>query len=212
MAEFHFDNLAKNLPDAYKKDIASNNYKILEIERLANNETRATLEEIVAIFDIDNATGAVLDMYGKRFGQARGKATDDQYRLMIKSKIVRSSSSGSYKDIVDAICFTFACDKNDVLLVEGDTPMSVRLEKIPLGAIVGAGFSTAQAEAIVKRLLPITVTLESALYEGTFEFAESEDDYDELKGFAEKEDATPDDIGGYLGMTSAEVNETILPI
>ncbi len=212
MAEFNFENLAKNLPDAYKKDVTSNNYKILEIERLANNSTRTTLEEIASIFDIDNATGAVLDMYGKRFGQARGKATDVQYRLMIKSKIVRGLSSGSYKDIVDALCFTFDCDKDEVLLVEGSTPMSVRLEKVPLGAIIKAGFSTDQAEAIVKRLLPITVTLESALYEGTFEFSESENEYDELKGFAEKEDATPDDIGGYLGMTSAEIDEIPLPI
>lgn len=209
MAEFYYDNLAKNLPDAYRKDVASNNFKILEIERWANNETRATLEEIAAIFDIDNATGAVLDMYGKRFGQARGKATDAQYRLMIKSKIVRSSSSGSYKDIVDAICFTFDCDKADVLLVEGSTPMSVRLEKAPLGAVIQAGFSSRQAELIVESLLPAAVKLEYSSLEGTFEFSDSETEYDEAKGFAESEDGT---IGGYLGWTGSEETIDELPI
>lgn len=209
MAEFHFDNLAKNLPEVYKKDESSNNFKILEIERLANEDLRQTLESISAALNIDNAKGAVLDMYGARYGQARGKATDAQYIAMIKSKVVRSLSSGSYKDIVDAICYTFGCDKSEVLLVETDTPMSVRLEKAPLGAVIRAGFSSRQAEQIVERLLPVAVTLDYASLEGTFEFAETETEYDETKGFSESENGT---IGGYLGWTGSEESIDELPI
>lgn len=209
MAAFNFDNLAKNLPDAYRKDKDSNNYKFLEIERFANNETRTTLEAILAIYDIDNATGETLDMYGKRFGQARGKATDAQYITMIKSKIVRALSSGSYKDIVDAICYTFGCDKSEVLLVETDTPMSVRLEQAPLGAVIRAGFSSRQAEQIVKSLLPVTVTLDYTSLDGTFEFSESEAEYDEKAGFAEAENGS---VGGYLGWTGSEETIEDLPI
>lgn len=209
MLQFHFDNLAKNLPDAYRKDSESNNFKILEIERRANNEMREMLEEIAKTFDIDKATGATLDLYGKRFGQPRGKATDDQYRMMIKSKIVRGLSSGSYKDIVDAICYTFDCDKSEILLVDGATPSSVRLEQAPLEAVIRAGFSTRQAEQIVASLLPITVTLEYASLEGTFEFSDSETDYDETAGFAETENG---EIGGYLGWTGSEENVDELPI
>lgn len=209
MAEFHFDNLAKNLPDVYKKDTSSNNYKILEIERTASNELRDTLNWIANIFDIENATGATLDLYGKRFGQARGKATDAQYKAMIKSKIIRSLCNGSYKNIVDAICYTFGCDIDDVLLVETDTPMAVTLERAPLDAIIRAGFSTSQAEQIIKRLLPVSTTLNSVLFEGTFEFGEEENENDESAGFGEIVDG---EIGGYLGWTGSQESIDSLPI
>lgn len=209
MANFYYDNLARNLPDCYQKGKDSNNYKILEIERSMSESLRYALDDIAQVLDIDNASGATLDMYGKRFGQARGKATDAQYRLMIKSKIVRGLSSGSYKDIVDAICFTFDCDKSEVLLVEGDTPLSVRLEKAPLEAVIRAGFSSRQAEQIVERLLPVTATLDYASLEGTFEFAETETEYDESKGFSEAEGGS---IGGYLGWTGSEESIDELPI
>ena len=209
MAQFHFDNLAKNLPDAYRKDSKSNNFKILEIERRANNEMRRTLEEIAEMFDIDKATGATLDLYGKRFGQPRGKATDAQYRLMIKSKIVRGLSSGSYKDIVDSICYTFDCDKSEVLMIDGEAPASVRVERAPLGAVMKAGFSAKQAEQIVASLLPVTVTLEHISLDGTFEFAEGEGEYDEARGFAATEDST---VGGYFGWTEMDEDTDVLPI
>lgn len=237
MAEFYFDNLAKNLPDAYKKDVSSNNYKILEIERTANNDLRSFLDEIASILDIDNASGTTLDMYGKKYGQARGKANDTQYRLMIKSKVARSWCNGSYKSIVDALAQTFGCSVDDILITETDT-MTVSLDKIPLSAILNAGFSTSQAEKIVKNLLPVGVELASVLFEGTFEFGEgslecpvckqiitdgkycptcsvqgkiilTEADYDENAGFSEAENG---EIGGYLGWTGSQESIDELPI
>ncbi len=208
MAEFYYDNLAKNLPDSYKKDTDSNNHKILEVERTANNASREGLEQIVNILDIDNAKGAVLDLYGERFGQARGKATDAQYIAMIKSKIIRGLCDGSYKNIVDAVCYTFNCGIDDVLITEL-SPLKVTLEKLPLSAIITAGFDTKQAEQIIKNLLPVAVELESVLFEGTFEFGEAENEYDETTGFGETEDS---EIGGYLGWTGSQETIDDLPI
>lgn len=209
MAEFYYDDLARNLPDSYKKDKSSNNYRILEIERTANGELRTLLSSVENIMNIDNATGATLDMFGAIYGQARGKATDAQYRIMIKSKILRSLCNGTYKNIVDSICATFNCTAEEVLIVETGEPMSVRLEKTPLSAIIKAGFSSAQAEQIVKRLLPVGTVLESVLFEGTFEFSETENEYDETKGFGETVDS---EIGGYLGWTSSQESVDTLPI
>ena len=208
MAEYYFDNLAKNLPDAYKKDTSSNNFKILEIERTANVDLRSFLDEIQAILNVDNASGATLDMYGKKYGQARGKATDAQYRIMIKSKISRTWCNGSYKSIVDALAQTFNCSVDDILLSETGA-MAVTVDKIPMSSIIKAGFSTAQAERIVKNLLPVGVTLESVLFEGTFEFAETENEYDESAGFSEAENGK---IGGYLGWTGSQESIDELPI
>lgn len=211
MAEFNFDNLAKNLPDCYKKDKGSNNYKILEIERRAGAELRECLNGISEVLDIENATGAVLDAYGERYGQPRGKATDQQYRIMIKTKIAKTLSSGSYKDIVDVICFAFSCTNNDVLLLESPTnPMSVSLEQLPLAAINSSGFTTAQAYQLIKSMMPVAVELQSVLFEGTFEFSDAEDEYDESAGFAISE--TDQSIGGYLGGASSDVSENPLPI
>lgn len=208
MAEFNFDNLAKNLPDCYKKDKDSNNYKILETERSATYELRTLLHNIESILDIDNATGATLDMYGKRYGQPRGQANDAQYITMIKSKIVRGLCNGSYKNIVDAICFTFGCNADDVCLSEMDIPMKVKLEKVPLDVIASSGFTAEQAQQIVQNLLPVTVILESVTFDGTFEFAETENEYDENAGFCDVEGGN---IGGILGWASSEEG-TLLPI
>lgn len=209
MAEFYFDNLAKNLPDAYRKDKDSNNYKILEVERYANADTRTALEQIANILDIDNAKGAVLDMYGARFGQARGVATDAQYIAMIKSKIIRGLCDGSYKGIVDSICYTFGCSADEVWISESDIPMTVNLEKAPLAAILKAGFSTEQAKQIIKNLLPVAVTLETVLFEGTFEFSEIENEYDESAGFSDVEGG---EIGGFFGWVGSEESIAPLPI
>lgn len=209
MAEFYYDNLARNLPDVYKKGTDSNNYKILEIERTANVDLRSYLEQIDSVLNIDNATGETLDLYGERFGQARGNATDAQYIAMIKSKIIRALCNGSYKNIVDAICYTFGCTPKDVLITEDETPLTVHVEKVPLDKIIKAGFSSQQAEAIIKRLLPVSVTIETLQFEGTFEFGETEGEYDVEAGFGETLDG---ETGGYLGLLGSQESIEELPI
>ena len=219
MAEFYFDNLAKNLPDAYKKDSSSNNFKILEIERLTNNEFRTLLNEIGNVLNIDNAVGKTLDMYGSKYGQARGKATDAQYRLMIKSKIARSMTRGNYKDIIDALCYTFNCSIDEVVLVEV-SPLTIEVQNLKLDTVLNAGFETNQIYQLVKSLMPVGVTLNPISLEGTFEFGEgvivdgkmnaSENDYDENKGFAISE--SDQSIGGYLGALQGSETSTELPI
>lgn len=209
MAIFHYDNLARNLPDCYKKDTSSNNYKILEVERQANVALRETLESINNILDISNATGKVLDMYGKKYGQLRGNATDAQYRTLIRAKIARSLASGSYKDIIDALCFTFSCTPDELLIADGQSPASVYVQDIPLDTILKAGFSASQAEQIIKSTLPLGTTCESMLFEGTFEFGADEYELDENAGFSEAENG---EYGGYLGYTSSSEIEGDLPI
>lgn len=204
MAIFHYDNLAKNLPDCYKKDTSSNNYKILEVERQANITSRTVLESINNILDISNATGKVLDMYGQKYGQLRGNATDAQYRTLIKAKIARSFASGSYKSIIDALCFTFDISKEEILIIESEESSKVTLAGISLDTINEAGFSAEQAEEIIKEMLPASVALGISLFNGTFEFSDSETEYNASAGFADTEGGWKDDeaIGGYLGYTA----------
>ena len=208
-AEFN-ENLVKNLPDAFKKTTDSNNYKILEIEKRTLADIRADLQEIDNILDINNARGKTLDLYGERVGQVRGVADDDKYILMIKAKIMRNLSNGSYPSIVNAICETFSCEPSQVYITDGDEPFTVNVVTLPLEVINKAGLSTTQTLAIIKSMLPVGVSLQSFLFDGTFEFGANEDDYDEDKGFAISED--DQSIGGYLGATQGDETDVILPI
>lgn len=197
----------KNLPDAYRKDKDSNNFKILEVERVAVQTLREALQEVESALDLDNAVGKTLDRYGERVGQARGAASDNQYRIMIKAKIRHNLSNGSYRSIVESICYMLSCEPSQVYIAESEEPCTVELVTVPLGSIIAAGFSTAQITAIIKQLLPVGVAIESILYEGTFEIGEHEGETDENAGFCDVEGGT---IGGYFGMT--ESDDTILPI
>lgn len=205
---FNSENHVKNLPDVYDKRTGSNNFKILEIERVACNDLRTALQEVDKILDLNQATGKTLDMYGKRVGQARGLATDAQYLYMIKSKIMRNVSNGSYNGVVNAICATFDCEPSEVLIVETDNPCTVQLVSIPLDVINKAGLTTSQVVALIKSILPVGITLETVIFEGTFCFSDIENEKDENGGFSNDTGT----IGGYFGMIYGDENEIILPI
>ena len=203
-------NLVKNLPDAYKKTTDSNNFKILEVERLACENLRKTLQEVDSILDINNAKGKTLDLYGERVGQARGLADDDKYLLMIKAKIMRNLSNGSYPSIINALCRTLDCEPSQVLIIDDTEPCTVKIVTLPLSVINKAEFTTSQILAIVKSMLPVGVSLTSVSFEGTFEFGTSENEYDETKGFGTSE--ADQSKGGYFGAMQGDENDIILPI
>ena len=71
----------------------------------------------------------------------------------------------------------------------------VKLTKFPVFVLVNAGFSSRQAVAMIETLLPICVTLSADNFEGTFEFSDSVNEYDESAGFGDIEQT----VGGYLG-------------
>lgn len=210
-------NLVKNLPDAFKKTADSNNFKILEIERIACDDLRKALQEIDATNDIDNAKGKTLDLYGEMVGQARGVADDEKYLLMIKAKIMRNLSNGSYESIANALCITFDCKPSEIIMVDGEEPCTVDILALPLGAVNAAGFTTEQTVAIIKRMMPVGVSLTSFLFDGTFELSAS---YEDMKVDGETEGLTdtyenmknPNAIGGYLGVTTGDENNILLPI
>lgn len=209
MLDFNKENHAKNLPDVYKQSTDSNNYKILELERVTCISLREALQEINQILDLDNASGKTLDFYGERVGQPRGKATDEQYLIMIKSKIMQNLCNGSHKSIIDSICMTFNCEPSEVILKDDqNNTCAVVISSLPLNIINKAGLTTEQTVAMIKRLLPVGVTLTSFLFDGTFEFSDSESDYDETKGFSDDSGT----IGGYLGVTQSDTTDEVLPI
>lgn len=202
-------NYVKNLPDRYNKEKTSNNYKIMQLIGYDDVNFQKLLEEISDSLNLDSARGYTLDLYGDMVGQNRGKANDAQYLLMIKGKNARNHCTGTNSSIVDCLCMMLNCEPSEILLEDSENPAKAVLTKVPLGNIILSDFTPNQFTQLVKTLLPAGVELETSLYEGTFEFSDSEDEMSDTKGFCQNEGDT---YGGYFGVLSDDKNETILPI
>lgn len=200
---------AYKLPDCYAKDKASTNYKLLKLNELAVDVLKQDMEDVLNALDIQQATGKTLDLYGEMVGQKRGSLTDIQYRYMILTRIGINNAKGSYESLLAIAQRIFNCEPSDIAFDDSAEPCKVDLTKFPLSVLVNAGFSSDQAIAMIELLLPIGITINGANFEGTFEFAETADEYDEAAGFADIDQT----IGGYVGLLlGSDAINPILPI
>lgn len=202
------------LPDCYRKDMAGNNYKLLELNGQAVDELREDIRSVLDVLELNLATGKTLDLYGDMLDQRRGLLNDVQYRYMLFARIGRNIAQGDYGSIMDALVLMFGSQQgeitlDDLELSEMETPCVVQLTRFPTYVLVNAGFSSRQAVAMIEMLLPVCVTLSADNFEGTFEFADSAEAYDETAGFADLSLT----IGGYLGLLLGEDDKIpVLPI
>lgn len=209
MIKFNRVNYAENLPDCYEHGKDSVHYKLLEIERVMDTKIQNDMLMVLSALDLEKSTGKTLDYLGASVGQPRGLATDAQYRYMIRAKIARNISEGDYTSILQAICFMLDCSPQDVLIEDLEAPCTVSIAKLPLGNLTTVGLTQKQTMAIIKRLLPVCTTIESAMFTGTLAFSDAETEHDADAGFCDVEGGT---IGGYFGDMYSEDNEAILPI
>ena len=197
VTQFYRERLVKNLPDAYRKDSGSNNAKILEIEQRAMAVLRESISAVAESTDIETASGKTLDMLGVMGGQARGAATDEQYRILIKSRIVRNLSGADHASIVNAICATFGCKPSEIILTEPETG-KVIIDGLPFSKLNDSNIDINTAVAIITNLMPAGVFLDALSFTGTFEFGGVDMEYDADAGFGDEAQT----IGGYLGLLS----------
>ena len=204
----------ERLPDCYRKDQDSNNYKLLKLNSLAVEELKADIKAVKNVLDLNLAAGKSLDLYGDMLGQRRGLLNDEQYRYMLFARIGRNIVQGDYQSIMNTLVLMFGSQQGDITLddldlEEEETPCVVKLSKFPISVLMNAGFSSRQAVTMIEMLLPVCVTLSADNFEGTFEFSELEQEYDESSGFAD----ITQSIGGYLGLLLGDDDKIpILPI
>lgn len=183
------------LPDVYRKDSASNNYKLLLLDSELVAALRDDIDAVQETLDIYTATGKTLDLYGAIYGVSRGTATDEQYRYLITQAVAQNMVEGDYNSIVNAISAAFDVPTSEFAFKETSNPAEVEVTNLPYSIILSAGLTVDQVRDIIKGLLPTGVTLVLEELSGTFEFGTSEDEYDELKGFGNVDQT----IGGYFG-------------
>lgn len=198
MANFNYDNLAANLPDAFAKDKNSNNYKLLKIEKFIYDRTLQIITSINDILDIDNATGATLDAYGKGLRVARGTLTDDQYRIRIKAKRAQARCDGTRDSVAEALAYVLSTDTSRIKIKSGNVTGDVILLDIPLETLKKAEFSTEQINEMINEMLPQGVSLSSSYYSGTFRLGATWGEKSAEKGLGNIEGTT----GGTLGLVT----------
>lgn len=202
-------NKVNRLSDAYLKSIDSNNYKMLNLNEQATADVKTDADALLNSLDLWQATGRTLDFYGDVVGQKRGALTDEQYRYMIGLRIAINTAQGSYENSIDILTKIFKCKPTDIIIRDSENPCAVVVEKFPVEILVREGITSRQALEWIAQILPICITIDDANFDGTFEFAETADEYDELKGFGNVEQT----IGGFLGLLLGDdENSPVLPL
>lgn len=199
---------SKRLPDAYRKDTESNNYKMLNLNELLRDAFKVDMDAILNSLDLQKATGSTLDLFGDTVNQKRGVLNDEQYRYVILSKVGRNICQGDYNSVLLLLTNAFKCEANDIAIRDVGNG-KVEVVDFPLEILINAGFSSKQAIQLIEQMLPAGVSVSDANFEGTFAFADSDSmEYDEEAGFGDISQT----VGGYLGLVLDDENGFELPI
>lgn len=200
--------------DYFRKKEDSNLYKLISLFSTELEHVKETNDLIIEWRDIDKAQGKALDLIGENINQSRGVATDEVYRVLLKSKIARNLSNGTINTIINVISLALSTDKKNIKIVEGWTdknnpePASIKLIEMPLEAINRAGLDPENFVRIIQKTVAGGVKVQSIELNGTFEFGDASLSIDDSKGFSDVNGAT----GGYLGAAFNPSMQQDLPI
>ena len=148
----------------------SNNLKFAKamVDTLMNNFNNC--DEIYNSRSIDDSVGLELDNIGDDLGQPRYGRSDDDYKFVLKTKIIASHSSGTTNDIINIIADALEVDPKtnniqvkdsyhwdgtemvgDPYVVElSDLPMSIITSSAQLATLMDRINSAAVAGVIIK--------------------------------------------------------------
>ncbi|NQX68496.1 hypothetical protein HQN90_20430 [Paenibacillus alba] len=209
------ESMLKRLSDKFTKNPESNIGKLLSIlaDQLRNVEQ--TFERIRDWRDIDVAEGSTLDKIGTIVNQSRGVATDEVYRILIKSKIARNLSTGDINTIIGVLSTALDCEPSEIEIKElyadqvDPEPATISLIKLPLQAVNEAGMSPIQFARIIQQTVAAGVKVGAIEMTGTFQFASGPiTESSPIAGFSNDLSTT----GGYFGAAFTPGDDPDLPV
>lgn len=211
-----FTDMLKRLTDRYKKDPESNIGKIIKILADELEEIQSTFERIEEWKDVEVAEGAVLDDLGTNVGQPRGMATDEIYRILLRSKVARNFSDGTIDTIIRVVSLAINADPKEIKIKElyndpnNPEPAAIGLIQVPLRKLNEVGMSPKQFVQIVQKTVAAGVRVASIELSGTFSFSTDpiQSELNDTQGFADIDQT----IGGYLGAMFVDSNDSSLPV
>ncbi|MFL0584728.1 hypothetical protein ACH0B6_19340 [Solibacillus silvestris] len=214
---FSTKEIVNRFVDYFKKDSTSNIAKLMHIFSDQLLQLQETTERVADWRDIDNAQGKALDDIGSNVNQPRGKATDEVYRILLKSKIARNLSDGSINTIINVIAVALSVPPSQIRIVEKwhdelePEPAALKLIEMPLQRINEAGLDPINFVRIVQKTVAAGIKVDAIELAGTFEFGDANvsSNFDVSKGFG---DINDESIGGYFGAVYTPATDNELPI
>jgi len=111
--------ILNNLPDWWKKDEDSNNYKFVSSFETTFETTNNALTSFKEGWQINTATGTDLDKIAKKYNLIRTQYdTDISFRAKIKSYLNVLSGKGTMTDIQNILSFFTGLDADDITVTE----------------------------------------------------------------------------------------------
>ena len=193
--------MLRRLTDVFRKDPESNVGKLMSIFAAQLQKLEQTARRVEEWRDIDKAEGTTLDRIGENVGQPRGMATDEIYRILIKSKIARNLSKGDINTIITVLATALNTNPSEIRIVElyndpiEPEPAAISLIQLPIERINAVGMDPRQFAQIVQKTVAAGVRVGVIELTGTFEFGAIGDPPDSNVGFADIDQTK----GGTLG-------------
>ncbi|MGY4689356.1 hypothetical protein [Salibacterium sp. K-3] len=206
--------LIDRITDAYNKNPNSNIAKIISLVMSQLDELTATFERIEAWRAIDNAEGRTLDDIGLDLNQYRGTATDEIYRILLKSKTARDMSEGNTNTVINVLAMAIDADPSEIGISEtwmdedNPEPAGINVIEIPIERLNAVGMSGDQFIQFVAGSVAAGVYVRTIELEGTFSYGAIDEELDENGGFADVDQTT----GGYYGALYEPGDERPLPM
>ena len=198
------------LPDAYVKNIYSNNYKLFEVFASEFQKLYQTQLKVRQFRSVDEATGKTLDLIGENYNVSRGTMNDELYRPMVKAAIARMWCDGTFNSVLELLALTLNTDVKNVSIAEdyekaGGSTAMVTIATTPTDALNAVGMTVNEYGQIVQNILPIGIGLTLTAFEGTFSYATKNytsgtytPELSETEGFADDAQTTGGTLSGVI--------------
>ncbi|HEY2493244.1 MAG TPA: hypothetical protein VGI33_10070 [Paenibacillus sp.] len=212
---FSVKEMLSRFADVFNKNPNSNIGKLISILYGQMNDLNSTLVKVQEWRSIDEAQGTTLDRIGQNVIQPRGAATDEVYRVLLKSKIARNLSKTDVNTIIRVLSLALDSHHSDIRIQEkfndpsDPEPAALSLIRVPIKRLNEVGLSPMQFGQIIQKTVAAGVRVAQIELAGTFRLSSV---YDQLQhdafGLADPDMTT----GGSLGTVYVPGNDYGLPI
>ncbi|MCY9758983.1 hypothetical protein M5X06_28165 [Paenibacillus alvei] len=212
---FSLKDMLNRFTDAYNKNPNSNLGKLISILHTQLQIVEQTLVKVDEWRDLDKAQGTTLDRIGENVVQPRGAASDEVYRILLKSKVARNLSKTDVNTIIEVLALALDCDYSDIRIEEKHAepnepePAALSLLRVPIARLNEVGLSPYQFAQIIQKTVAAGVRVAQIDLSGTFLLASK-------RAEVEKDKFGLSDIGmttgGTLGTVFVPGNDYELPI
>lgn len=134
-----FNDFIHKFPDSINARFGTNLQKMIRFVSESFDEINALHQTIEDYRDIDKAKGKALDRLGAKYAQERGKADDDFYRIMIKSKVMVRNGDVTVNGILRVIQNSMGVPVDGIKIenlrskpTDNAEPLAIRINNIPL--------------------------------------------------------------------------------